>query len=575
MRFAFRFVISASLACLVLVSSGSSQQEPGVVPPPTIRVSTRMVLVDVVVTDKQGNPVPGLHADDFTVEENGKAQKIATFAAAEEMQPAPALPAGLYSNRAQYRSPGGPITVMLLDVVNTAFSDQAYARRQMLKFVQEQYKPGQRMAIFTLTGSLNELQDFTSDPQVLYSALERFQPQPQHFTSPGAPTTSASNASGMGNAMVSTNATTTPASDATSSLSPVVAQEITNAEAELQGFESAQTAYAEEQRTVLTLQALDSLGRILGGLPGRKNIIWVTGNLPFSLIPENRDLTDAELAEDLPSRTIHSGDEHAAGNFAATFRTSHAEEIRETAARLASAQVAIYPVDARGLTISTSNDSQEVMREMARETGGRAYVNQNEIKFGVQRAFQDDEATYTLGYYPENRKWDGKYRTVKVKTKREGVELQFRRGYYAFDPTQWKGYSPQQEVVSALNEIAPSTLVGFTARVLPPSVNPAHGKVGVDFLVDASTLSAEDVSDGKKLNVAFYAAIYSPQGKMLGQRSQKVERAFPSDVYKQIVEKGMLLHMDLDAQPGGAQVRLAVQDNKTGLVGTINAPLMQ
>src|SRR3989449_11121308 len=102
------------------------------------------------------------------------------------------------------------------------------------------------------------------------------------------------------------------------------------------------------------------------------------------------------------------------GNYAATFRQAHADEIRETAARLASAQVAVYPVDARGLSISTSIDSQETMREMARETGGRAYVNQNEIKYGVERAFKDEAATYTLGYYPENKKWDGKYRSIKV-----------------------------------------------------------------------------------------------------------------------------------------------------------------
>ena len=91
------------------------------VPAPTIRVTTHMVLVDVVVTDKQGKPIPGLHAEDFTLEEKGKAQKIATFVGASE--PAPAaepLPPGIYSNRAQYRSPGGPITVLLLDALNTA-----------------------------------------------------------------------------------------------------------------------------------------------------------------------------------------------------------------------------------------------------------------------------------------------------------------------------------------------------------------------------------------------------------------------------------------------------------------------
>src|SRR5207249_2378912 len=200
------------------------------------------------------------------------------------------------------------------------------------------------------------------------------------------------------------------------------------------------------------------------------------------------------------------------GNYAATFRQAHADEIRETAARLASAQVAVYPVDARGLSISTTIDSQETMREMARETGGRAYVNQNEIKYGVERAFKDEGATYTLGYYPQNKKWDGKYRAIKVKVNRDGVETQNRRGYFAIDPTQMKGYSPEQEVASALRDVVPATLVGFTARVRPSSASSTPGKVGVDFLVDANTLTAEYAAGCKGLNVAFYASLFSPQG---------------------------------------------------------------
>jgi VWFA-related protein len=563
------------IALITLVTlHGSSQQPPAEIPPPTIRVTTHMVLVDVVVTDKQGNAIPGLRAEDFALEENGKSQKIVAVTTPPQNEPT-ALPPGIYSNRAQFRSPGGPITVMLLDVINTAFSDQAYARRQMLSFVRDQYKPGQRMAVFTLTGSLNVLQDFTSDPQVLYLALQRFRPEPQHFANAGQATTSAANSPTGSSAVAALDASTAPASDMTSSLSPAVAAQVSAAQTALQSFQDAQVAYAQEQRTVMTLQALNSLGRILGGLPGRKNVLWVTGNLPFSLIPENRNMSDAELEENLPSLYTRRVGEHSAGNYAATFRALHGEEIRETSARLASAQVAIYPVDARGLSISTSIDAQETMREMARETGGRAYVNQNEIRVGVQRAFDDVSATYTLGYYPENKKFDGKYRSIKVKVKKDGVELQNRRGYYAIDPTQIKGYSAQQEVASALHDSIPSTLVGFSARVRPASANSTPGKVSVDFLVDASTLSTEDTSSGKRLNLGFYATVFSPQGKMLAERSQKVDQAFNADVYKQILEKGLLLHMDIDPQPGNNQLRLAVQDNQTGLVGTINAPLGQ
>jgi hypothetical protein len=345
--------------------------------------------------------------------------------------------------------------------------------------------------------------------------------------------------------------------------------------AALAAFAGAQTAYVEDLRAVLTLNALNSVARILGGLPGRKSIIWVTGNLPFSLVPEDRNMTEAELAETLPSLDTRRVGERAAGVEAAAFRQSHAAEIRELEARLASAQVAVYPVDARGLTISTSNDSQETMLDIARETGGRAYFNQNDIRVGVQRAFEDSRESYTLGYYPENKKYDGKYRQIKVKVKRDGVEVQCRRGYYAIDPTQVKGYNPELEVSSALGDAVPSTLVAFTARVVPSAENrSAKGKVGVDFLVDASTVSTEDASGGgKKVNVAFYAAVFSPDGKMLGNRSMKVDQAFDANTYQQIAQHGLLLHMDLDSRPGRNQLSLGVQDNRTGLVGSIRAPM--
>jgi hypothetical protein len=156
------------------------------------------------------------------------------------------------------------------------------------------------------------------------------------------------------------------------------------------------------------------------------------------------------------------------------------------------------------------------------------------------------------------------------------VEVQNRHGYMAIDPTQTKGYNPSQEVASALSDVAPSTLVAFTARVQPPSANKsAKDKVGVDFLVDANTLSTEDASGGKKLNVAFYAAVYSPDGKMLSNRSMKVDQAFDANTYQQILQHGLMLHMDLDPQPGTNQVRLAVQDARTGLVGSLEAPMPQ
>src|SRR5438105_14204474 len=180
---AYARLIFISLAGLIICMGAvrlGAQQPATDIPAPTIRVNTRMVLVDVVATDKNGQPIKDLKPQDFVIEENGKKQKIASFTTPDEIAKAstpPSLPPGIYSNQPEYRAPGGPITVFVLDAANSQFSDQAYGRLQMLKYLDEQSKSTQRTAIFTLTDGLHVIQDFTSDPQLLREAIKRYQPQ--------------------------------------------------------------------------------------------------------------------------------------------------------------------------------------------------------------------------------------------------------------------------------------------------------------------------------------------------------------------------------------------------------------
>jgi VWFA-related protein len=565
-------VFVGTLACGIWLWAQTPAQS---VPAPTVRVNTRLVLVDVVVTDKQGKPVSGLKAEDFTVEEKGKKQKVTFFQTPEEAQQLntpPQLGPGIYSNKPEFRSPGGPLTVLLLDGANTPFRDQAYSRQQMLKYVTQQFKPGMRMGVFTLTNSLQVLQDFTGDPEVLLAALKKYKPQEQELQ----------------------NAIPPPVSAAAGSLGTQQATVTAQVEAIAQGFQSAQVGYALDRRVDITLDAMRSLARILGGIPGRKNIVWLTAAFPFELIPEERNVSEAELLADLPNIQHKAVDTIAAGSVAGTERQSNAAKIREAAAELATAQVAIYPVDVRGLisgvefmredaanrqtstasdrAISRTSDvsaSQETMKAVADETGGRVYINQNEVATGVALAMQDNTASYTLGYYPEDKKWDGKYRSIRVKLARDGVQVRHRHGYFAIDPSQQKDRKPEQQVAEALRDNAPATLVTFSAQVKPGE----KGKVAIAFLVDASTLSAEEVSGGKKLSFAYYAALFSPEGKMIENRSQKAEQTFKEDVYRQVLQQGILLKMDLDAKSDKGQLRLAVQDLRTGMVGTIDAAM--
>lgn len=548
----FRMAIAAGL--ILNLTTGpmamSAQQAPADVPSVTIRANTRLVIVDVVVTDKKGQPIPGLKAEDFTVEENGKKQKVSILVppgVTSRTAPAPEMP-GILSNHPENVGPSGVPIVLLLDAANSPFKDQAYGRSQMLEYVREQSQSGNPVSVVTLTDRLHVVQQFTSDPQILLAAIKNFMPREKILQ----PTPAA------------------PASAASLDLVAAQAALVSGVQADLAEFANAQIAYELERRTVITIEAMRSLARMLGGLPGRKNVVWLTAELPFDLIPEDRAVSDAQLLADLPGQGRQRElSVNASGSTAAEQRARHWQDIREAEAQLASASIAIYPVDLRGLGIDIATTG--TMEEIAAETGGKAYTNQNEIKLGVALAASDEKASYSLGYYPENKKWDGKYRSIKVKVAQAGTQVRCRKGYFAIEPGPTKDHNYEQDVAAALEVNAPSTQISFMAQAKPGD----PGKVRVVFLVDAHTLSAEDSGGGKKMNVSLYASVFGSNGKNLATRSTKVDRAFDAATYQQILDKGMMVPIDVEIPSGGNQLRLAVLDNKTGFIGTVSGPLNQ
>jgi len=574
-RFVVTCVLTASLAGSPMLLS--AQQAAADVPAITIRTNTRLVVVDVVVTHKNGMPFADLKPEDFTLEENGKKQKISVFVPPGIVnRTVSAAPAGVLSNHPENIVAAGVPIVLLLDATNSAFKDQAYARSQMLKYVAEQGKTGRPMAILTLTDRLGVLQQFTSDPQVLLSAIKNFRPQEQ-ILQPGAP------------APESHGAADGPGLRATDSGIMAAAQAI-------QAFADLQIGYNIERRTLITLDAMQALSRMLGGLPGRKNVVWLTSNLPFDLVPEDRAVTDAELLADLPGQgRQRSVSVNAAGSQAAEQRQLYAPQIRDAEAQLASAGIAIYPVDLNGLVggmensatrqgsvysdtafsdrasgkLSALQSTQGTMEEIAAETGGKAYINQNEIKDGIALAASDEKASYSLGYYPENKKWDGKMRGIKVKVGQGDTQLRYRKGYYAVEPGPAKDRNFEQDVAAALAVDAPATQISFMAQAKPGD----PGKIRVVFLVDAHTLTAEDSSGSKKMNVSLYATIWGSADKSMAARSIKVDKTFDAATYQQILDHGMMVPIDLEVPTGGTELRLAVLDNKTGYIGTVSGPL--
>ncbi len=574
---AFALVLDMAVGPTIL----SAQQAPVDVPSITIRTNTRLVVVDVVVTDKKGQAVTGLKPEDFTLEENGKKQKVSVFVppGIANRTAAKPVPAGILSNHPENVMPAGVPTVLLLDATNSAFKDQAYARSQMLKYVLEQVQTGRPMAVVTLTDRLRVLQQFTSDPQVLLTAIKNFRPQEQ-ILQPGAPAPETAGAGAMGAGASTANAMMTVASQS------------------VQDFANLQVGYNIELRTLITIEAMRTLSRMLGGLPGRKNVVWLTSDLPFDLVPEDRAVSDAELMADLPSVRQKSMGTIASGSLASQQREMHGQDIREAEAELASAGIAIYPVDLLGLVsgmessaarggsaysdaalsnrataqVNSLQSSHGTMEEVAAQTGGKAYFNQNEIKEGVALAASDENASYSLGYYPENKKWDGKLRNIKVKVSQGDVQLRYRKGYFAIEPGPVKDHNYEQDVAAALAVDVPATQILFKAQA--KATDP--GTIRVVFLVDAHTLTAEDSGGNKKMNLNLYATVWGSSGdKSLAAQTIKVDKSFDAATYQQILDHGMMVPIDLMVPAGSKELRLAVLDNKTGLIGTASGPLGQ
>lgn len=160
--------VSAQTGVRTPLSNGTETQ-------PTFHATTRLVLVDVVVTNKKSEFVRNLKSTDFTVLEDGRLQTLTAFTPhsstdAMPAKPHPPLPEHQFTNYSTL-PPGHPITIVLLDMLNTVIAERPYARQQMIKFLSS-LPTGQPVALFTLGGNLKMVQGFTQSSDALVAAAK-------------------------------------------------------------------------------------------------------------------------------------------------------------------------------------------------------------------------------------------------------------------------------------------------------------------------------------------------------------------------------------------------------------------
>jgi VWFA-related protein len=192
--------------------------------------------------------------------------------------------------------------------------------------------------------------------------------------------------------------------------------------------------YFMRTRVLLTFVALESIANYLAGFPGRKNLVWVSGGFPlvFGFHTDDRweslggdrrysaRIGTHEPLQSVPNRNLNT-------QKVLTFE----KECDDTVRALNAADVAVYPVDARGLTTNpNAKNNIATMKEIATGTGGKAYVNRNDLMNSITEAVQDSIVSYTLAYYPKEQNLDGRFRKVRVKVNRPRVSVRHRLGYF-------------------------------------------------------------------------------------------------------------------------------------------------
>lgn len=544
-----------------------------------LKVKTRLVVVDVVALDRKGVPVTDLEAKDFTLLEENAEQKIRVFnfqqGSQKPDQPATlvaaTLPAGRITNMPRFKT-NSPLNVLLLDGINVTSANQRYVRDQMLKFM-EKLPAGQPVAVYALGGKLRMLQDFTTDPTALRDAVKKAKDAP------------------LGIRADTTNTSDLPAG--------MLEQMPDGMLQSVLRFGQDQAINQMDQRVILTLAQLGALARNLAGYPGRKNLIWISEAFPAFFVPGNISL-GSNVSGSNPNQPIIK---------------DYQGQIDHAADLLSNAQVAVYPIDAATLAnrdsySSLSNtdssgeylgrgatgrqrvgqgsqqateinraaeagiDAHSTMNSVADQTGGKAYYNTNNIDKAIHESMEDGSTYYTLGYYPENKNWDGRFRKILVKVNRPGVKLHFRQGFFAVEPKDYTKQDPKILAVDigvALDMNNPiATALPFQAVVMPPSAQNGN-KVQINFAIDPHAVGFELKEDGlQHAAIDCGVGVYNEKGVAVHTQGNTVRAALKPEQYQNIMQKFFPCNQTLDLPPGEYALRLAVRDTSNGLIGTAN-----
>jgi len=338
--------------------------------------------------------------------------------------------------------------------------------------------------------------------------------------------------------------------------------------------------YANLSSGELTAMALEAIADHLGHLPGRKSLVWITGSIPLRI--------DQVLK--LNHSAANPGVDSAAGSGAVL-----AEQTYHAVKALNDANIAVYPVDARGLVgnpralsalarpstdprtpANTSSmyvtANHDAMIGMAKATGGLPFYNTNDINGAIRQAIDDAEVTYTLGFYPASGDLDGSFHEIKVQVDRKGVDVRSRGGYLAATDAQTTEQERSTLIRDALWSPLEASTIGLVARVDKVD-QPKPGSLRITVSVTPADIQL-DQKEGKWIGTLdFVLARRAADGHFLNRDSKGVALTLDATQYRALMTDGLSITRTVEPLAGAVQIRVVFLDRTSGKLGSVNVSL--
>jgi VWFA-related protein len=539
-----------------------SQGTPVPTPSPSddqgvVKIATNLIQIDVTVTDRSGKVITDLRPEEISIYENGKKQSISNFSfisnlrettAKTEKRPAPATPVTAPLSPPRPENTRRTIA-LVVDDLTLSFESTYYVRRALKKFVDEQMVDGDLVAIIRTAGGIGALQQFTTDRRQLYAAIEKVR-----WNLAG---------SGKVGAFEPLRALPSGADETDQAEGGRTAEEM---ERDLNEFRSDVFATG-------TMGAVNYVVRGMQELPGRKSIVLMSDG--FKLFTEDKDgFREANRVMESLRRLIDQANRASVVIYTLDPRglqTTGLTAADDTAGRTTE-QVEKQMSD-RGNEL---RDTQDGLVYLAKQTGGFAVINNNDLSGGVRRVL-DDQSYYLLGYVPDDETFDPKLRRfnrLDVKVTRAGARVRYRSGFFGVTnedraPAVETG---NQKLLSALTS-------PFAVNEISLRLNALFGRntAKVSIIRSLLHIGAENLSftdgpnDTKVMKFDILAVGFGDNGVPVDQISYTHTVFLNKEQYQAFQRRGFVYDFTFPIKkPGAYQLRVAIRDHVSEKVGSAN-----